>query len=176
MAIQLVVVADLTLNCIYLLYILNTAYLFSGGSPQGKHCVFSAHSVRSAFPPHLPRPILPSPPPPLSDAAEVPLPTILQARTMQNPALSGRGQHPVPMNGELFILSRSGISFSAKCGRQTFEGSGDLYLSTLRLVFVNKVPRTCPALRCCSLCFWWCMLDTYASHARRHVPTGQWQP
>jgi len=42
------------------------------------------------------------------------------------------------MNGELFVLSRSGVSFSAKSGGQKFEGSGDLYLSTLRLVFVNK--------------------------------------
>jgi len=57
---------------------------------------------------------------------------------MQNPALSGRGQAPVPMNGELFVLSRSGVSFSAKSGSQKFDGSGDLYLSTLRLVFVNK--------------------------------------
>lgn len=57
---------------------------------------------------------------------------------MQNPSLNGRGQHPVPMNGEMFVLSRSGISFSAKSGSQKFDGSGDLYLSTLRLVFVNK--------------------------------------
>ena len=43
------------------------------------------------------------------------------------------------MNGELFVLSRSGVSFSAKSDSQKFSGSGDLYLSTLRLVFVNTV-------------------------------------
>jgi len=57
---------------------------------------------------------------------------------MQNPALIAPGQSPVPMNGEMFVLSRDGISFSAKSGRTKFDGRGDLYLSTLRLVFVSK--------------------------------------
>ena len=57
---------------------------------------------------------------------------------MQNPALVAPGQHPVPMSGEMFVLSRSGIAFSAKSGRTKFDASGDLYLSTLRLVFVSK--------------------------------------
>jgi len=57
---------------------------------------------------------------------------------MQNPALVAPGHQPVPMNGELFVLSRSGISFSAKSGRTKFDGKGDLYLSTLRLVFVSR--------------------------------------
>jgi len=57
---------------------------------------------------------------------------------MQNPALNAPGGQPVPMNGEIFVLSRDGISFSAKSGSHKFEGKGDLYLSTLRLVFVGK--------------------------------------
>lgn len=57
---------------------------------------------------------------------------------MQNPPLTAAGQQPVPMNGEIFMLSRSGISFTAKSGRYKFDAKGDLYLSTLRLVFVSK--------------------------------------
>ena len=108
-------------------------------------------------------------------------------QSMQNPALIAPGQQPVPMNGEMFVLSRGGISFSAKSGRcdrrvcharvppprtgarspslerytqarrtllvalsptptaasrNKFDGKGDLYLSTLRLVFVSKVRPT----------------------------------
>ena len=59
---------------------------------------------------------------------------------MQNPALIAPGQHPVPMPNEMFLLSRSGLSFSAKSGRSKFDASGDLYLSTLRMVFVTSEP------------------------------------
>jgi len=41
------------------------------------------------------------------------------------------------MPGELFVLSRGGIAFSAKSGSLKFDGRGDLYLSTLRVVFVS---------------------------------------
>lgn len=46
------------------------------------------------------------------------------------------GTDPVPMPGEVFVLSRDGIAFSAKSGRTKFEGKGFMQLSTLRIVFV----------------------------------------
>ena len=55
---------------------------------------------------------------------------------MENPALSSPNGEPVPMPGEFFVLSRHGISFSAKSGSWKGEGRGNLYLSTLRIVFV----------------------------------------
>lgn len=57
---------------------------------------------------------------------------------MQDPELIGEGQQPVPMGDEVFILHRTGVTFSANASRETFTGNGDLYLSTLRLVFVCK--------------------------------------
>ena len=55
---------------------------------------------------------------------------------MQNPQLSAN--QPVAMANEFFVLSRGGVSFSAKAGRQAkVEGSGSIYLSTLRMVFVS---------------------------------------
>ena len=55
---------------------------------------------------------------------------------MQNPQLSAN--QPVVMANEFFVLSRGGVSFSAKAGRQAkVEGSGSIYLSTLRMVFVS---------------------------------------
>ena len=36
---------------------------------------------------------------------------------MENPQLHGPRGEPVPMGGEFFVLSRGGISFSAKSGR-----------------------------------------------------------
>jgi hypothetical protein len=42
------------------------------------------------------------------------------------------------MPGEFFVLSRGGISFSAKSGSRKCEGRGDLFLSTLRIVFVAR--------------------------------------
>ena len=56
---------------------------------------------------------------------------------MQNPTLSA-GQ-PVAMANEFFVLSRGGVSFHAKAGRggPKVEGSGTIYLSTLRMVFVS---------------------------------------
>ena len=58
---------------------------------------------------------------------------------MENPELSTNGE-PVPMPGEFFVLSRHGISFSAKSGSWKGEGRGNLYLSTLRIVFVVRGP------------------------------------
>ena len=53
-----------------------------------------------------------------------------------NPELSN-GQ-PVPMANEMFVLSRDGIHFSAKAGpRNKVDAYGTLYISTLRMVFVN---------------------------------------
>lgn len=46
------------------------------------------------------------------------------------------GSDPVPMPNELFVLSRDGISFTAKSGRTKYEGRGFMQLSTLRIVFV----------------------------------------
>lgn len=60
---------------------------------------------------------------------------------MQNPELAGPGQPPIPMPGEQFILSRTGIHFTAKSGSTKFDARGDLYLSTLRVVFVGS-PRS----------------------------------
>jgi len=60
---------------------------------------------------------------------------------MQNPQLSA-GQ-PVPMANEMFVLSRSGISFSAKAGHTKVDSSGGtLFLSTLRMVFVSDRSET----------------------------------
>jgi len=53
---------------------------------------------------------------------------------MLNPNLSG--SQPVPMEGEVLVLSRRGISFSAKSGSSKFKKEGKLHLSTLRMVFV----------------------------------------
>ena len=53
---------------------------------------------------------------------------------MQNPSLSGGA--PVAMENECFVLSRSGIHFTAKSGRTKTDANGTLYLSTLRMVFV----------------------------------------
>jgi hypothetical protein len=59
---------------------------------------------------------------------------------MENPALSSPNGEPVPMPSEFFVLSRHGISFSAKSGSWKGEGRGNLYLSTLRIVFVVRWP------------------------------------
>jgi len=64
--------------------------------------------------------------------------TPLNTQDMLNPQISG--SQPVPMEGEVFILSRSGISFSAKSGSSKFERDGQLYLSTLRVVFIADRP------------------------------------
>ena len=53
---------------------------------------------------------------------------------MQDPEIANA--QPIPMEGEYFVLARSGISFSAKSGSTKFEASGTLYLSTLRMVVV----------------------------------------
>jgi len=56
---------------------------------------------------------------------------------MENPQLSN-GQ-PVPMQNEIFMLSRSGIRFSAKRSSGKMESSsGVLYLTTLRMVYVGE--------------------------------------
>jgi len=55
---------------------------------------------------------------------------------MQNPALCNNRQ-PVPMANEMFMLSRTGIHFTAKRPGTKVEGNGVLYLSTLRMVFVG---------------------------------------
>jgi hypothetical protein len=62
---------------------------------------------------------------------------------MENPALSSPNGEPVPMPGEFFVLSRHGISFSAKSGSWKGEGRGNLYLSTLRIVFVAQRGGSC---------------------------------
>ena len=61
---------------------------------------------------------------------------------MENPALGSAGR-PAPMPGEVFVLSRRGIAFSAKdsAGSQKFEARGSLWLSTLRVVFVADRPQ-----------------------------------
>ena len=61
--------------------------------------------------------------------AQAPLPA-----TMQNPQV--QGGMPVAMENETFVLRRQGIAFSAKSGRVKVDGSGVLFLSTLRMVFV----------------------------------------
>lgn len=53
---------------------------------------------------------------------------------MQNPQV--QGGMPVAMENETFVLRRQGIAFSAKSGRVKVDGSGVLFLSTLRMVFV----------------------------------------
>jgi hypothetical protein len=55
---------------------------------------------------------------------------------MQNPQMNG--SQPAPMANEVFVLARSGIHFTAKSGRTKAEGSGQLFLSTLRMVFVAE--------------------------------------
>ena len=40
---------------------------------------------------------------------------------MENPEMVG--SDPVPMPGEVFVLSRDGISFSAKSGRRAFDST-----------------------------------------------------
>jgi len=57
---------------------------------------------------------------------------------MENPALAPDARTPAPIHNELFVLSRHGISFTAKSGSLKFEGRGNIYLSTLRIVFVNE--------------------------------------
>ena len=61
---------------------------------------------------------------------------------MENPALGSDGR-PAPMPGEVFVLSRRGIAFSAKdsATSQKFEARGSLWLSTLRVVFVADRPQ-----------------------------------
>ena len=61
---------------------------------------------------------------------------------MENPALGPDGR-PAPMPGEVFVLSRRGIAFSAKdsASSQKFETRGSLWLSTLRVVFVADRPQ-----------------------------------
>jgi len=55
---------------------------------------------------------------------------------MLNPDLNNN--QPVPMANEVFVLSRDGIHFSAKSGRSNkVDAYGTLYISTLRMVFVN---------------------------------------
>jgi len=53
---------------------------------------------------------------------------------MQNPEIANG--MPQCMANEYFVLSRNGMAFSAKRGNQKVEGSGTLFLSTLRMVFV----------------------------------------
>lgn len=60
----------------------------------------------------------------------------VRAVVMQDPELSG--SQPVPMAGEVFFLSRSGVSFSAKSGGTELKCSGTLFLSTLRIVVVAE--------------------------------------
>lgn len=56
---------------------------------------------------------------------------------MINPELAN-GQ-PVPMQNECFVLSRDGIHFTAKSGpRNKIDAYGSLYISTLRMIFVNE--------------------------------------
>lgn len=56
---------------------------------------------------------------------------------MLNPELSNA--QPVPMSNEMFVLSRGGIHFTAKAGpRNKIDAYGTLYISTLRMVFVNE--------------------------------------
>lgn len=62
---------------------------------------------------------------------------------MENPALLPDSRAPSPIHNELFVLSRHGISFTAKNGSLKFEGKGQLYLSTLRIVFVNERRNSC---------------------------------
>lgn len=59
---------------------------------------------------------------------------LLLAIIMQNPQITNG--MPVAMENEVFVLSRAGIHFTAKSGRVKAEGSGNLFLSTLRMVFV----------------------------------------
>ena len=54
---------------------------------------------------------------------------------MQTPQINNN--QPVPMANEFFVLSRGGVGFSAKSGGAKVDGSGTLYLSTLRMVFVG---------------------------------------
>uniref|UniRef100_A0A7S4BCM4 GRAM domain-containing protein n=2 Tax=Chrysotila carterae TaxID=13221 RepID=A0A7S4BCM4_CHRCT len=53
-----------------------------------------------------------------------------------NPPLTPDRQ-PAPIHNEYFVLSRHGIYFSARSGSLKFEGKGQLYLSTLRMIFVS---------------------------------------
>ena len=73
---------------------------------------------------------------------------LLHAIIMQNPQITNG--MPVAMENEVFVLSRAGIHFTAKSGRVKAEGSGNLFLSTLRMVFVADKGHhlTCPSRRC----------------------------
>ena len=55
--------------------------------------------------------------------------------TMENPALSAN-RLPEQIAGEMIMLSRAGIEFTAKSGAHKFHAHGDLYVTTLRVVFV----------------------------------------
>ena len=55
---------------------------------------------------------------------------------MENPQTSGG--HPVPMAGEMFVLSRRGLAFTASSGSRKFQAGGQLFLSPLRIVFVAR--------------------------------------
>ena len=54
---------------------------------------------------------------------------------MENPALSAN-RLPEQIAGEMIMLSRAGIEFTAKSGAHKFHAHGDLYVTTLRVVFV----------------------------------------
>jgi len=44
----------------------------------------------------------------------------------------------VPMAGEMFVLSRRGLAFTASSGSRKFQAGGQLFLSPLRIVFVAE--------------------------------------
>jgi len=44
----------------------------------------------------------------------------------------------VPMAGEMFVLSRRGLAFTASSGSREFQAGGQLFLSPLRIVFVAE--------------------------------------
>mmetsp|Transcript_21508 Transcript_21508/g.67643 ORF Transcript_21508/g.67643 Transcript_21508/m.67643 type:complete len:111 (+) Transcript_21508:74-406(+) len=62
---------------------------------------------------------------------------------MENPEMTGG--FVVEMPNERFVLSRGGISFTAKSGSHKFSGTGQLLLSPLRVVF--QVRKSVPPVR-----------------------------
>eukprot|EP00362_Geleiidae_sp_MMETSP1317_P000360 CAMPEP_0201281530 /NCGR_PEP_ID=MMETSP1317-20130820/3138_1 /ASSEMBLY_ACC=CAM_ASM_000770 /TAXON_ID=187299 /ORGANISM="Undescribed Undescribed, Strain Undescribed" /LENGTH=61 /DNA_ID=CAMNT_0047591569 /DNA_START=46 /DNA_END=231 /DNA_ORIENTATION=- len=54
-----------------------------------------------------------------------------------NPPLSWSGD-PAPVEGEYFVLRRGHIEAEVQIGPQKYKGDGQLFLTTARLVFVNK--------------------------------------
>ena len=44
----------------------------------------------------------------------------------------------MPMAGEMFVLSRRGLAFTASSGSRKFQAGGQLFLSPLRIVFVAR--------------------------------------